>query len=688
VARASDKTKVRHMLRTKLIGLGALLLTATAHANTPSVPSLKPAVSYASSVVSTQDAETLRAAIRASDRRDWSQLKILHSQARDEAVKDLILWHLAIAGSPNVDFDTLNLAMTRLADWPRFSTIRRSAENAVALSALSHTDRVLWFDALGGPISGDGKANYAESLRQTGLGDTAMGIIRDAWRNNSLNRATERDLLARFGGNLTREDHFARVNYLLWTGQRSAARRLRPKLSNGQRALLDARVALAARGSGVDRKVAAVPASLSQDAGLLYDRARWRRRRARNQAGATSLLVDIDGADVPLAGRDNLWDERNIAVRAAFKKGQYRTAYQLAAPHGLSEGADFAEAEWTAGWIALRQLNEPERAAAHFVTLREGVSTAISLARADYWYGRALEAMGETERADDAFASAAIHNYTYYGQLAAERVRRTDLVLPSTPLPTESEREAFGERSLIKALQLLGEAGERSLFRRFSYHIDDQLQTATEQLLLAEIANKFHSPDVGVRGGKAGLGRGIIAPEAAYPIVSYPLQRDVQVENALVLALSRQESELNPRAISHANARGLMQMLPATAREQARREGLPYRRSWLTDDPGYNMTLGAAHLDDLLDRFNGSYIMTAAAYNAGASRPARWVVDYGDPRKGDIDPVDWVEFIPFSETRNYVQRVLENVQVYRQRLSDVPSQIRISEDLNRGQLRP
>ncbi|MEO9969251.1 MAG: lytic transglycosylase domain-containing protein [Hyphomonadaceae bacterium] len=674
------------MLRTNLVGIGALLLAATAQASTPTVPSLKPPISYESAIVSVQDAELLRAAIRASDQRDWSQLEIIHSQTSDEALKDLVLWHLAIAGSPNVDFDTLNLAMTRLADWPRYNAIRRSAENAIELSSLSHSQRVVWFDALGGPISGDGKANYAESLRQTGLGDVAMEIIRDAWRNNSMNRATERDLLRRFGGNLTREDHFERVNFLLWTGQRSAANRLRSKLSSGQRALLDARIALAARGSGVDRKVAAVPSSLKQDPGLLYERARWRRRRARNQAGATSLLVDIDGADVPLAGRDNLWDERNIAVRAAFKAGQYNTAYQLAAPHGLSSGADFADAEWTAGWIALRLLNEPEKAAMHFASLRKGVSTPISLARADYWHGRALTAMGDTELADQSFQSAAIHNYTYYGQLAAERVSRTDLVLPSTPAPTDEDRSEFEQRGLIKAMRMLGEAGERGLFRQFSYHIDDQLQTPTEQLLLAEIANKFQSPDVGVRGGKAGLGRGIIAPEAAYPIVSYPLQRDVQVENALVLALSRQESELNPRAISHANARGLMQMLPATAREQARREGLPYRRSWLTDDPGYNMTLGAAHLDDLLDRFNGSYIMTAAAYNAGASRPARWVKEYGDPRKGEIDAIDWVEFIPFSETRNYVQRVLENVQVYRQRLSAESSQIRISEDLNRGQL--
>jgi len=352
----------------------------------------------------------------------------------------------------------------------------------------------------------------------------------------------------------------------------------------------------------------------------------------------------------------------------------------------MSQGADFADAEWTAGWIALQHLNDAERAAQHFQRLREGVSTPISLSRANYWFGRALDKMGDQELAQEAYKAAAVHNYAYYGQLASERINQKQLVLTQTPEPTEAERVAFRERSIIKTLRLLGEAGEKGLFRSFAYHIDDQLQTASEQILFSEIGAEYQYPDVGVRGGKAGLGRGIIAPEVAYPVVSFPLQREVQVENALVLALSRQESELNPRAISHANARGLMQMLPSTAREQARREGLPYRKSWLTDDPGYNMTLGAAHLDDLLGTFNGSYIMTAAAYNAGASRPQKWVVDYGDPRKDEIDPVDWVEFIPFSETRNYVQRVLENVQVYRHRISGQATEIRISDDLARGKL--
>lgn len=672
------------MLKSSLAGIGAILCCSSAAANTPSPPSLKPPVVYASRIVSTQDAAVVRSAIRAANGRDWTTLRQLRELARDEAVEDFVLWHLALAGETYVGFDTLNEAMTRLSDWPRANQIRYSAEAAIAISALSWQARVDWFESIGGAVTGDGKAALAEALRQTGDRAAAVEMARDAWRSNTLTDETERDLFSRFGTDFTQDDHRARMDFLLWTSQRSASNRMRSRLTADYLSLADARIALKWGGRNVDAAVDAVPASLQDHPGLLYERARWRRARARNQDGATELLVRIDGEDVPAAGRDNLWDERNIAMREALKDRDYRTAYRLAAPHGMTEGADFADAEWVAGWIALRFLNEPEKAAGHFQTMRAGVSTAISTSRGDYWNGRALEAMGQIEEAQTAYQLAAIHSTAYYGQLAAEKAGQTSIVLSPTAMPTDEERVAFLARPLIIALRLLGEAGERGLFRQFAYHIDDLLETSAEQVMLAEIANEYHLPDVGVRGGKAGLGKGIIAPEAAYPVVSYPLQRNVNVETALVLALSRQESELNPRAISHANARGLMQLIPATARTQARREGLPYRTSWLTDDPGYNMTLGASHLDDLLNTFEGSYIMTAAAYNAGPRRPKQWVIDYGDPRNGEVDPVDWVELVPFSETRNYIQRILENVQVYRHRLTGEPAEIRISQDLSRG----
>lgn len=675
---------MRNLNRAVLV---ALCLSGTSHAATPNPPSLKPPLVYESSVVSARDSATFNDALHASKAKDWSQLRIQLQYAQDDAVADFILWRLASGAETLAGFDTLNTALERLEGWPGLRRIRIHAEEAIAVSALSASERVGWFEANDGAISGEGMAAYAIALSQMSREKEATEIVRDAWRGTVFSRATEKDVLNRFGDKLSQNDHEARADFLLWGGRgfTGAASRLKPRVSSGYRKLIDARVALISRrGSGVDAKVSAVPASLKSNSGLLYNRARWRRTRARNQSGATSLLVQIDGANVPPNGRDNLWDERNIALRVALKAGDHETAYQLAAPHGMTSGADFAEAEWSAGWIALRLLNDAERAAKHFKQMKEGVSTPISLSRASYWLGRAYDSMGDTEQAQEAYRAAAVHNYAYYGQLAAERVEQREFVLSSTPVPSEEERETFRNRKIIKVVRLLGEASEQGLFRQFSYHIDDLLQTPTEQVLLSELGNEYQYPDIGVRGGKAGLGRGIIAPEAAYPVISFPLRREVQVEDALVLALSRQESELNPRAISHANARGLMQMLPSTAKSQARREGLSYRTSWLTDDPGYNMTLGASHLDDLLGQFNGSYIMTAAAYNAGASRPKRWVVDYGDPRRGEIDPIDWVEFIPFSETRNYVQRVLENVQVYRHRISGIPTQIRITEDLQRG----
>ncbi len=675
------------MLRVKLAIFGALLVTGYGYADVPEPPSLKPQMTYASTVVSTQDAATFRKALSIAKRSDWRALRRQLDTARSEPVAKFMLWRLTTGARAEAGFDMLDRAMREVPDWPRARSIRIYAEDAISSSALSIAERIAWFEIHGGAISGKGKIAYADALYRSGDTATAFQLVREAWRTSSLNRSIETKILQRYDKQLTAEDHEARANYLLWARQTTAAKRLRSRVSPDYRLLIDARVSLIGRGSNVDGKVRAVPASLKDDPGLLFDRAYWRRKRARNQSGATDLLVQINGADVPSVGRDNLWDERNIAIRAALKANQYDTAYRLAAPHGLSRGADFADAEWTAGWIALRLLDDAERALQHFDTLKAGVTTPISLSRAEYWRGRAYKAINDSDGAQAAYQAASIHNFAYYGQLAAEQVRRTEFVLEKTPVPSEADREAFRQRHIIAVLRLLGEANEAALFRQFSYHIDDQLETATEQLLLSEIAREYQNPDIGVRGGKAGLGRGIIAPEAAYPVINLPLRREVEVENALVLALSRQESELNPRAISHANARGLMQMLPRTAQTQARREGLPYRISWLTDDPAYNMTLGASHLDDLLSQFNGSYIMTAAAYNAGASRPKRWIKDYGDPRRGEIDPVDWVEFIPFSETRNYVQRVLENVQVYRHRISGEPSEIRLSEDLQRGRLR-
>ncbi len=672
---------IRSLVISALFALSAGSAAASAVA---SAPSLKPERQYTSNVTDEKNAKILHKALKAYDNKAWSTLSSLQRQATDPDVKNLILWIRASNGVPGMSFDELSYAIETLPEWPRTNAMQNRAEEIIGGSTLSAKERITWLTK-NSPRTGTGKVQLADAYWSTGKKDKARELARDAWITNTLDRSEEKAVLSRYGSSLTQADHQARVEFLLWTNQRSAAVRLKPKLSSGYQKLVDARIALATRRSNVDSKISAVPNSLKDNPGLLYERARWRRLRARNQDGATSLLANIDGAEVPAAGRNKLWKERNIALRSDLKDGNWARAYSLASPHGMNSGGGFAEAEWVSGWIALRLNDDAERALGHFDTMAKGVSTPISQSRGDYWKGRAADVLKETDTANAAYQAAAEHKYTYYGQLAAERMNDRSFMLKANIEPTDAEIEAFEARPLVKALRLLGETTETGMFRRFAYHLDDQLTNEADFTLLSRIAEEYQAPDIGVRGAKAGMAKGIVAADAAYPVVNYPLLREPKVERPLMLALSRQESEMNPNAISHVGARGLMQFMPATARNEARLRGLPYRKSWLTDDPGYNMTLGGQHLDTLLGQFNGSYIMTAAAYNAGPSRPKQWVKDYGDPRTGQIDPIDWVEFIPFSETRNYVQRVLENTQIYRQRLSGEEGEIRLSEDLQRGE---
>ena len=664
-----------------LSSVAGALFCASAGAALPPAPSQKPPVNYTSRVVSTQDAAVFRLALRAAEDSDWRELRALQARARDRSVADLILWLRATA-EPDPSFDTLDQALQQLSDWPRRSRIIVRAEDAIGGSTLTAAQRITWLERHG-PITGDGQVVLGLAYLRTGNREKGTGLIRDAWRGASLTPARRRLILRDHRDLLSQDDFRARADFLVWIGYYSEARSLKPYLTNDWDRLIDARVALARREGGVDNRVRAVPDSLQDHPGLMFERARWRRRAGLTDS-VNELLIPIDGADIPLAGRGRLWDERHLALRRALKDGDFITAYALSTTHGLDRGIDFANAEWTAGWLALRRTNEAGRALEHFLTLEQGVSTPISLSRARYWAGRALEATGDDETAVSSFGAAAEFPFTYYGQLGAEKTGEVELVFPTVSEIDEETREAFERNHLVRVARLLGEAGEDRLFRTFVLFMDEQLETEAEHQLLFSMADEYQMPHVGLRGAKAGLSKGIVAPDAAYPILGVQPIKPSNVEQALVMALSRQESELNPKAVSRANARGLMQLLPSTARQQARLEGLPYRTSWLTDDPAYNITLGAAHLDDLLERFNGSYILTIAAYNAGASRPDRWIREYGDPRGGRVDPIDWVETIPFSETRNYVQRVLENLQVYRQRLTGAPVDIRLSEDLERG----
>ena len=671
------------MLRLASLTFGLIFTLTSLPATAIEPPSRKPNHPHKSSVLNRSDAEIVYRALEAASNGDWRDVDRYRAQINDPVAQKLLFWRVADSSLSDAGFDTLNRALTELEGWPGLRELQIRAEESISESALSTSDRIAWLEK-SGPISGEGKLALAEAYQKAGRSADAERMVKEAWHTHSFLISRQREIANKYAEILDPEDHRKRTDYLLWTSQRSAAQAMKPYLSSGWDSLVDARIGLATGANGVDGLINRVPDSLQLDPGLLYERSKWRRHRNRWE-DAREPLLQINPEGLPTAALSRIWDEKNLHLRRLIRDHEWQDGYKLSSTHGLTEGVDFAEGEFNAGWIALRYLNHPQDALRHFQTLEAGVGTALSKSRAQYWTGEALTALGRTEEARQAYQRGAENITYFYGQRSAERLGMKELVLPPIAIPTDEQRREFENRELVRALRMLAEAGEDYQFRRISYHLDDLLETEVEYEMLFDLAASYGLTQAGVRGGKAGLSAGLIPTRAAYPDFPFPIPSDrpSSAEPALIMALTRQETEMNAKAISRARAYGLMQLLASTARQQSRREGLPYRWSWLLDDPQYNVTLGRGYLGDMIDRFDGSYIMAMAAYNAGPSRPARWVTEYGDPRKGEIDPIDWIESIPFSETRSYVQRVMENVQVYRSRLAGGSSPLQLTSDLSR-----
>jgi soluble lytic murein transglycosylase len=628
----------------------------------------------------------LRDGLAAADRRDWFAMAQLRDSATDPLVRRMLQWRLAASPEAPLQFSELRQALDELQGWPGRVTMRNRAEQAIFDSGLSARERIEFLRQDNGPTSGDGRIALAIALRDAGQRSEANEIARAAWRDDALTTATEDRALAAFSDVLTADDHAARAFGLLWRDQRTAAQRLTPRMSSADAAIVRARIAIQSRARrGLQASIDAVPASRQDDPGLLFDRTEYR-RRTDQPIDAMQMAARINAREAPPYARDAIFRERRLYIPRAMRAGNYQQAYELVTNHGLTSGESFADAEWLAGWLSLRFLGQPQRAMEHFSHLSENVSSPVSLSRALYWRAEAAQALGNRSESERLFNEAARFNFTYYGQLAATRGNRQAMLsLPPTAQVTDAARNRFENRELVRALRVMAMVGDVQDFESIAYYLDDTLDDPMEIELLAQLAREQSYDRTALRSAKAGLFRNVVAVNAAYPLIDLPSTVSTRgPEPALVLAIIRQESEFDPRAVSHANAYGLMQLIPSTAQAQARREGMPYARASLTQDPNYNMTLGSAHLSDLVDSFNGSYVLAIASYNAGSHRAREWISDFGDPRSGSVDVVDWVELIPFSETRNYVQRVTENLQVYRYRLAGEPVRIQLEEDLRRG----
>lgn len=653
--------------------------------NVAPLPRVKPPARGLSELVSDEDAKRLRRAFSEAERGDWKDFARIERSIDDPAAKALLRW-LRAARDPFAPTDLLTQVIHEMPGWPSMVSLRAKAEERLYEEPLSPRETLDWFRGEQ-PVSGEGRAVLADALYRLGDTEQADRWLKLAWREARLTRDRQREIFQKHRSRLTEDDHAARADHLIWEGRRnfSNAEALLPHMSREDRAIMDARMKLARNASGLTAAIEAIPASRANDAGFLFERARWRRQRRTNEY-ALPVYLQINAAPYSEEGQERLWREKRLMANWLIGEKQWQNAYQMARFPGAKHGAAFYESEFMAGWLALTKLGDAQRALDHFRRLEEGVDTPISLARAKYWQGRALESLNDIPGSKAAYEASARYPNTYYGQLAARRwmgdVAR--ITLPPQIISPEA-RQRFNSDLRVRALRLLGEMGEERYYSIFSYSLDDELETLDELALLSELGASYGIMRSSIRAAKqAGRFQSMLT-EAGYPIVD-PIERlDPRTfDIPFVYAIARQESEFSANAISSASAMGMMQMINATARATARRHNIPYDQDRLITDRNYGAMMGALHLNDLLEDYDGSYILAAVAYNAGPTRVRQWIRRNGDPRTGEIDPIDWVEKIPFSETRNYVMRVLENMQVYDARRNGNVSPVTIDYDLRFG----
>lgn len=609
--------------------------------------------------LSPAEAAALAAAIKAVDESRWADARAAVANFRNALLDRYVEWSiLRAAPRAEAGFSATWRFLRESPDWPEPEVLRRQAEDRIGPETAPQ-EVFRYFTAFP-PLTSTGHMRRMEAA-QTASPNDLKKFASDSWRSATLRNADENEFLNRYGHLLSGEDHIARFDRLMLEGKPQVARELLAKLPPDYQPLANARLAMATKAPDAVTVLRGVaPAKLDAPA-IKLERAQWMRRTG-SLDDARALLA------APVANQnDAWWNERNQVARDLLAAGRAADAYAIVVPHGLTRGVSFAEAEFLAGWIALRHLKKTADAQKHFQTLHDGVTTDISKSRAAYWLGRTHETAGRAKEANDWYSRASAFGQTFYGQLAARKLPRTAARLPADPVASDSDRQSLGGRELVTMARYLGQAGDYERTRPFLLRLARLVTAPGETALLGQLAVELKRPDVALTVARRGAESGVVLFDAAFPVVE--LGATGAVERALALAVTKQESSFNAAAVSSSGALGLMQLLPGTARDVAGRLGVPFIQDKLTRDPAYNVQLGSQYLAEMLGRFGGSYELALAAYNAGPNRVARWLETMGDPRNGKIDMVDWIEMIPFRETRNYVQRIMEGVVVYRDRLN-------------------
>ncbi len=578
--------------------------------------------------------------------------------------RHILTWAIASSGQKGVPSAEIATAARELQGWPGLAKLRSYSERALYDENPAPASVLAAFGDTA-PETTNGAMILSRALVATGKQAQAAKYIRKVWRGEVLDKATEDKILAEFAGLLAVGDHKARMEYLMYRNRAAQAKRF-GDMGQAQ-SLYNAWNAVATKASNAGQLLASVDSKWGGDPGYLFARIEYLRKQDKYaEAGALLQKMPRDRDELVNAGE--WWNEQRIVSRGLVDQGQFKAAYRIVANHVASSPTDIVEAEFHAGWYALRGLQDPKTAETHFRKILDVSNGPISVSRAWYWIGRAAEA-GGPGKASEFYAKAASYPTTFYGQLAGEKLGRKTLNV-SYPSPSYADRERYQAREAVQAIARLESAGHGWRANSLYLSLADQMQSPGELAILSAQAERSGNHHLSLQVGKIAYSRGIDVAALAFPLGVIPTSANISGSGkALAYAIARQESAFNPAAVSVADARGLLQILPGTAKAVAKRHNIAYSADKLTADAGYNATLGAHYLGEQIDAFGGSYVMTFIAYNAGPKRVPEWIARYGDPRGQSVDAiVDWIERIPFPETRNYVQRVMENYEVYKARL--------------------
>ena len=622
---------------------------------------------------SDRDVKYAKQAIAFMEKSNWKDAKKVAKKARAKSIYNFIEWrHLLTLGN-KATFTEYKQFIEKFEDYPRLDRIKYLAEHKISLNNQTPDEIINWFQKYQ-PISGFGEMMLGESLIKNGNKEKGLKLVKKGFIRADLSKGDLIYFRKKFKKYLSKDDYIKRADYLAWENKYWDLKRMLRYLPKDFQSLYTARQLLMTRGYGVDAAIKKVPQKLKNDPGLNYDRLKWRRKKGRVDS-SLEILLKIKNTKDYMIRPDKWWVERFILARSLIYKKRYETAYKLTSNHALSEGPEFAEAEWMSGWIALSFLNDPLLAKNHFIKFYNNVGYPISLSRGAYWLGRTFEKLKNYDESNKWYLEGSKYLTTYYGQLSHMKVKPNESYqLDSLMELDKSYIQEFYNKKLVAIVYLLHELKKSKYTKHILRYLANEDIDKGSEILAAKLATDISRFDFAIQVSKIASYQKRFHNKYNYPIISTPSKvgnRKIP-ESALILSIIRQESEFDISANSRVGAQGLMQLMPYTAKTVSKQAKLGYSKSKLTKSPEYNINLGSFYIAGLILEYDGSYPFAIAAYNAGPKRVKYWKKLNKNPQKNQIDYVDWIELIKFKETRNYVQRVLENFNVYRYILSQKP----------------